>query len=132
MKYIKIHGKHRVYVKDEVYSAIETMNRNQRRQIEKTSKYEVLIGDENDFNKMIAINDKKLDEAVELDETITKVMDIIEKNLTAEEKYVIKTIFFDERPRSEIAEEMGLSYRTFSHRLNVILRKIKKIYDEEN
>lgn len=31
MKYIKIHGKHRVYVKDEVYSAIETMNRNQRR-----------------------------------------------------------------------------------------------------
>lgn len=92
----------------------------------------MLIGDENDFNKMIAINDKKLDEAVELDETITKVMDIIEKNLTAEERYVIKTIFFDERPRSEIAEEMGLSYRTFSHRLNVILRKIKKIYDEEN
>lgn len=112
MKYILIHGGRRVYVKDEVYSTIENINRSERRKAKKRNEFEVLIGDENEFYKRTDKKEKGLDEIVEHREILTQVMTIIETELTTEEKYIIKAIYLNNRSRSDVAKKNGLDLQT--------------------
>lgn len=130
MKFIIIGRKTCVSVSNKLYTAIKSCNRYTQRQAERLSEHEILIGDEAELDVLLEQERNSLCEVVERQEVYREIMEIIENQLTKEEKQLIKAVFLKGEKRNETAQKMGLSYKQLTYRLNTALKRVREIYNE--
>lgn len=128
MKYITI-NKVRISVSDEVYIKIKSQKRYEERLIKKNAEREVLISDEEDFDKIKFAADENPYEIIERQEVLSAVMEIIRTKLTPKERYVLTSVYLDNKKQYEVAEELDLTIDQVRYIVEKALKKIRRNYD---
>lgn len=128
MKYIVIQ-KSRIPVNDEVYTKIKNQERYEERLIERLSDNEILIGDEKELDTLRVYEEQMPYTILERRETYLMVMKIINTRLTAKERYILTSVYLDNKRQYEVANELDLTIDQVRYLLKTIIKKIRKIYD---
>lgn len=128
MKYIIIQNKTSVSVSKEVYTTIKTQKRYEERLTEKKANFEVLIGEETEFDRIN--NETALDpyEILESREVFLLIMKIINTYLSPSERYILTSIYLEEKRLSEVAKKLDLKVHQVKYLAKMAKRKVRKIY----
>ena len=126
MKLYYIRKNTSIYINDKLYREIKKIKLKEERSAEKIATFETSI--DKDVSEIAYAQDKEIVAYVEDKEVIQNVMEIINNEIDAFERYIVTEIIINGRSRKEIAQESGNTYKQIVYKLNSTLAKIRKIY----
>lgn len=128
MKYITIQ-KRSVSISDELYTKIKSQDRYEERLVEKISSMEVLIRDEAEIDNLKNRTEENPYDVLEKHEIFLEIMKIINTKLTAKERYILTSVYLDNKKQCEVANELDLTVDQVRYLLRTTKKKVRELYD---
>lgn len=131
MKYIIIQ-KRNISVSDRLYTQIKNRDRYEERLAQKISGTEILISNEAELDSLKSRSEENPYDVYEKHEAFKEIMEIINTQLTAKERYILISVYLDSKKQYEVAEELDLTVDQVRYLLKTSIKKVRKHYDRIN